>query len=584
MSPDAHGVESTGMGRWRGALLACAVAACSSPFPPPIPSAHPDDATPRRGGAIRLGSFADIRTLDPAVASDELAAGILEQMYAGLVDYDEHARIVPDLARSFELEPDGLTYRFFLREGVRFHDGSELTAKDVKRSIERALHPSTPDPSSSLFDTIAGYDAFTAGKADHLDGVTVEGTYVVTIRLKETDSRFLSVLAGHALRPVCPSGGDRYQEGWQPCGAGPYKLASWDRGRGLVLARHEGYWKPGLPFIDSIEWTFSMNRGAELYALEDGALDLTSDLSDAELTALRGDPRWSPLLVNEADRTVDGEAMNTEIPPFDNIEVRRAVAAAIDRSHYHAYKPSLTPSGQALPPAVAGYDPHFVGQTYDYDAALAHMEKAGFPYDPKTGRGGYPEAVPYYLVRQGGTEYTAQILAQELARIGIRIDLHIVNWPTFLTLAYTRGQVAMSAPGWAMDYPDPSDFFESLFISKAIEGESSTNVAFYRSPKVDALVEEARHELDEAKRKALFDEANHVVCDEAPWAFTDTRRFVDVFQPYVRGYSPHPVWTFQTRATWIDRPSSAKQRGLALLWSRPGDAQALVTRARRRVW
>jgi len=566
----------------RFALPALLLFACKSPFPAPIAAAHPDDAVPRRGGTLQLGSFADIRALDPAVSSDELAASPIEEIFAGLVDYDASAQIVPDLARRFELSEDGLVYTFFLREGVRFQDGNELTAADVKRSIERALHPTTPSPSAGLYDTIDGFAAYAAGKAEHLDGVAVLGRYVVAIRLRETDARFLSVLALHALRPVCPSAGDRYDDTWEPCGAGPYKLAAhgWDRGRSLRLVRHESYFRPGLPYVDAIQWTFSMNRAGELYAFEDGTLDLTHDLGDAELQALRADPRWSPFIANEPDRTIDGEVMNTEIAPFDNIEVRRAVAAAINRDHYRAYKPeSLSPNTQALPPAVPGYDPGFVGQRYDYPAALAHMAKAGYPFDPATGRGGYPGVIPYLLVRQGSTEYTSQILAQELAKIGLRVELHLVNWPTFLSLAYTRGTIAMADPGWSMDYPDPSDFFEALFSSKAISGEQSTNTAFYRSPRVDELIERARHELDAAKRMALFSEANHIVCDDAPWAFTTTRRFEDVAQPYVRGFKPHPVWTFHSDATWIDR-GRADSQALGLLFR--GTAPRFLARARAR--
>jgi ABC-type transport system substrate-binding protein len=576
--------------RFAGLAVALSLAAaCSTPFPPPIGAAHPDDPTPRRGGTLHLGSFADIRTLDPAVASDDLAAAPIEEIFGGLVDYDASAQVVPDLASLFEVSPDGLVYRFFLREGVRFQDGSELTAADVKRSIERALHPSTPSPAASLYDTIDGFAAYQAGKDEHLSGVVIEGLYVVAVHLKETDARFLSVFALHHLRPVCPTAGDRYKDSWEPCGAGPYRLPTggWEKGRSLRLVRHDGYFRPEVPYLDAIEWTFSMNRAGELYAFEDGSLDMTHDLGDTELALLRKDARWKPFIRPEPDRTVDGEVMNNEIAPFDNVEVRRAVAAAIDRTHYQAYKPeSLSPSGQALPPAVAGYDPHFDGQKYDYPAALEHMAKAGFAYDPVSGKGGYKEPVGYYLVRQGATEYTAQLLAQDLAKIGLRLELHLVNWPTFLSLAYTRGAIAMSAPGWAMDYPDPSDFFESLFSSKAISAEQSTNMAFYRSPRVDDLVERARHELDPARRMALFTEAHHIVCDDAPWAFTTTRRFVDVFQPYVRGFAPHPVWTFHTDRTWLDRDGQARRDTLGALWSAPGfSLRGMVRRAGgRRSW
>src|ERR1019366_4491597 len=104
------------------------------------------------GGVLRLASFGDFRGgLDPATNSDALAGGAVEMMFAGLVDYDETAHVVPDLASRYEVSDDGLTYRFFLREGSRFHDGDEVTADDVRRSIERALHPSTPNPWASAY-------------------------------------------------------------------------------------------------------------------------------------------------------------------------------------------------------------------------------------------------------------------------------------------------------------------------------------------------------------------------------------------------------------------------------------------------
>jgi ABC-type transport system substrate-binding protein len=551
--------------------LALATGACSRALPSPAPADHPSDTVPRRGGTLRLASTFDVRALDPAVSADDLGASAIEQIFAGLVDYDDAAHVVPDLARRWEASPDGRVYRFFLREGVAFHDGTEVTAADVKRSVERALHPSTPNPAASLYDTLDGFEPFTSGKAEHLSGVEVEGRYVVAFHLREVDSRFLSVLALHALRPVCPSGGDRYDDAWLPCGAGPYKLerGGWDRSRSLRIVRHERYFRPGLPHIDAIEWTLGMNVATERYAFEDGTLDLIHDLRDADLQQLRADPRWSPLVMPEPDRTLLGEVMNTELPPFDNVEVRRAVAAAIDRSQYAAYRPELlTPASQALPPAVPGFDPSFPGQRYDPAAALDHMARAGYPYDPATGKGGYPAAVPYLVVRQGAQEYTAQILAQQLARIGLKLELRLVSWPTFLSLAYTRKAVPMASPGWGMDYPDPSDFFERLFSSKAIDGEQSTNTAFYRNPHVDELVEAARHELDPDRRTALFREANAIVCDEAPWAFTVTQRFEDVRQGYVRGFRPHPVWSLQTAETWLDRSERARGEGLGVFWRR----------------
>lgn len=562
-------------------LVALILGACSTPLPDPVPAAHPDDPTPRRGGTLRRASFADIRTLDPAVNADALAEEPIVAMFSGLVTFDPEGHVVPDLARRFEAVDGGRVYRFFLREGVRFHDGEELTADDVRRSIERALHPTTPDPFASLFDTIEGFADFTDKKTEHLQGVVVEGKYVISIHLREADARFLAMFARDTLRPVCRSAGERYSDGWEPCGAGPYKLArgGWDRGRTLTLVRHEGYFRPELPYIDSLVLSFGMNRTTEVYKFEDGDLDTTHDLNEADIQRFRHDPRWSAFIRPQPDRTLEGEVLNTEMPPFDNVEVRRAVASAINRDELRLYKPaSFAVGSQVLPPAVPGYDPRFEGQRYDYDAALAHMAKAGFPYDPRTHEGGYPGVIPYYATREGSTEYTFQILQQQLARIGLRLEGHVVNWATFLSLAGRRKTVAMSSPGWSMDYPDPADFFE-LFSSDAINDEQSSNYAFYSNKELDALLVSARHEQDPAARQALYARANRIVCDDAPWAFTVTLRFFDAWQPYVRGFAPHAVWTFDTSGTWVDRRQPARADALGALWRASG--KSLLARVRR---
>ncbi|HSO31461.1 MAG TPA: ABC transporter substrate-binding protein, partial [Labilithrix sp.] len=160
--------------------LALALAGCSSELPAPIPTAHPDSTTPRRGGSITSASFGDIRTLDPANVGDGLVNQTLQAIFAGLVDYGPDGKIAADLAERWTTSEDGKDIRFVLREGVRFHDGDEVTADDVQRSVERALHPSSPNPYSSYFASLRGYADYAAKKTEHLAGVTVEGRYVVT--------------------------------------------------------------------------------------------------------------------------------------------------------------------------------------------------------------------------------------------------------------------------------------------------------------------------------------------------------------------------------------------------------------------
>lgn len=532
---------------------------CSERLAAPIPCGHEDAAAPRRGGMLRLASLSDVRTLDPAGPLDGLAAEAIHLIFAGLVDYDGKANVVPDLADHWDVDDGGRTYRFTLRHGVLMHDGLELMAEDVKRSVERSLHPSTPNPNASYFVGIVGYDAYASGKAQHLAGVAVDDPYVVSFHLTQPDATFLPLLAMPTLRPTCRGATDRYVDTWLPCGSGPFKLerTGWERGTSLRLVRHDRYFRPGLPYLDAVEWTYDMQSLAQRFRFEDGELDMIHDMTQADLTRFLADERWKPYGVAESDTSIFGESMNTRMPPFDNVEIRRAVAAAIDREHYSVLKPAnMTPLSQVIPSGVPGYDPTFEGQHYDYAAALEHMRAAGFAFDPSTGEGGWPQPVEYLLYDQGVVLYTAQVLQQELAKIGIRLDLKVVSWPAFLAMRTEAGRAGMSLGSWSMDYPDPSTFFEPLFGSASLAGESTYSSAFYSNPHLDELLTRSHRESDPALRARLYREANAIVCSDAPWAFTFGYHWFDIRQPYVRGFIAHPVWGRDVSRVWMDRTSS----------------------------
>jgi ABC-type transport system substrate-binding protein len=264
----------------------------------------------------------------------------------------------------------------------------------------------------------------------------------------------------------------------------------------------------------------------------------------------------------ESDVKVYGESMNTRMPPFDNVEIRRAVAAAIDREHYRLLSPRrMTIMTQALPGAITD-DPPFEGQHYDYAAALEHMRKAGYPYDPATGRGGWPHPIEYLLYDQGMPVLTAQVLQQELAKIGLRVTLKLVSFPAFLTLQERENASMMSLGNNMLDYPDPSAVFEPLFTTAAISPEGSQNTSFYSNLRFDDLVARAHRELDPSVRKALYREANAIVCDEAPWAFTFGFHDYDLRQPYVHGFVPHKVWPIEVSGVWMDRAARTLERVL----------------------
>lgn len=532
------------------AALACCAAlagACAERLADPIPADHPGDPAPRRGGTLRLATFADIRGLDPAVQADALSTSVVEHVFAGLVDFDTDGRVVPDLAERWDVSADDLTYTFTLRQGVRFHDGEELTADDVKRSIERGLDKDTPNSFTSFYDSIEGFADFAKGKTPALSAVSVLGRYAVSIRLSRRDSMFLPALSLPVLRPVCRSGGRKYDADWAPCGAGPFRVApgGWERGRGLTLARHDAYFRPGLPYLDRIVWSFGMSALTQRYRLEAGELDAHRELGFADALRFARDPRWSPSSTFDPENQTGVLNLNVEMPPFDNVEVRRAVASAIDREHVRLFRSTnLRPLGRILPPPLAGDDPTFPAQRFDLAAAREHMRRAGLP-------GGWPKPIPFVTWRDG--QQLAQMYRQQLRAIGLDLDIRLVSFPAYLAMTRRRGEVPISPAGWQQDFPDPGDFLEPIFSSSAINDEDSNNSSFYSNHALDDLLSRARGEPDAKKRAAMYRDADAMVCADAPWVPVFTYRGFVVHQPYARGYRPHPIWVEDAREMWIDR-------------------------------
>jgi ABC-type transport system substrate-binding protein len=514
---------------------------------------------PVRGGTLRSATYTDLRSIDPAVTFDGGALPVVQLMFAPLLTFsddpnDDKGHVVPHLAERFEVSADGLRITLWLSKNARFHDGAPVLARDVVRSIERALHPDTPNPVSSFYERMKGYAAYTSRKAPHLEGLVILSDHSLAIDLSERDASFLSVLALPTLAPVCASAGDRYDREFakKACGAGPFSLESWDQGAKITVKRFDGYFQPGKPYLDRIEWSLVMPPFTQRLKFERGELDLVRDLNDGDLAIYGRHPAWKTRIAFEEARTIWGVSMNTEKAPFDNVEIRRAVSAAIDREQIASIRAGSTkPASRLLPPAIPGYDPS-VGQAHDYAGALEHMRKAGYPYDPATKTGGYPREISYVTVGESLEEAAAQVYQQQLARVGIRIRLRIVGWPAFLAETSRRGITSMASDGWAADYPDPSDFFEPLFHGKSIAEEDSQNHAFYHSPDVDKLLDDARSEVDPATRKDLYHRAETRILDDAPWAFVYSARRFELWHPYVRGYRVHPAIQQHVAFTWLD--------------------------------
>ncbi len=536
------------------ALAAALLLACEGRVAAPIGQDRP--GPPQRGGTLRTAFFTDVRSLDAATAFDTASGAIESLIYDRLVSYDAAGKIAPQLAESIDVQDDGKRYVFTLRRGVLFHDGTALTAADVKRSIERSLHVKTPCPVPSYYERIVGYRAYHDGKAKRLRGVQVQGDHVVSVQLTEPDATFLHIMALAIVAPLCKSAGTTWDRNFSsaPCGTGAFKVERYENGQSIRLVRHDGYWQKGKPYLDAIEWNLSVQPFTQRFKFEKGDLDYMREFSAADSQLYRTDPRWKGRGEWEASLTTVGTLLNTEMAPFDNRHMRRAVAFGINREQVAAIHPGhVKPHTKIVPETLIPSTPGYPSQRFDYKQALEEMRLAGYAYDPTTNTGGYPHEIPYLAIIDSNSAQAAEVYQQQLARIGIRIRIQLVGWPTYLARSSRRKTVQMGFVGWHADFPDPSTFFEPILASKAIQEEESQNAAFFRNAELDGLLERARRSTDEALRSKLYRRAEAIVAEEAPWATAYAYRWFELWHPYVHGYTPHPVLTQNVGDMWFDQ-------------------------------
>ncbi|MCC6216666.1 MAG: ABC transporter substrate-binding protein [Polyangiaceae bacterium] len=543
--------------------VALATVACEADVAAPLGPRR--EVPPTQGGVLRSAFFTDVRSLDAATAFDTASAVIEGLIYDQLVTYDRHGKLSPQLAESIEVSPDGLRYTFTLRRGVLFHDGAPLGADDVKRSVERTLHPDTPCPVPSYYERIVGWGEYHEGRAPELTGVRVESEHVVSFQLAQPDATFLHVMALPIMAPVCESAGRTWTREFsrRACGAGPYRLVRFEHGDAVEVERHDGYWQSGKPYVDRIVWYLAMQPFTQRFKFERGDLDYIRELGEADSLLYRRSAAWQGLGEWEQPLSTFGVFMNAELRPFDNRHVRRAVAFALDRDQLAQVRPGhVAPTGRMTPDAIAPEAVRDVGQRHDLDRALEEMRLAGLAWDPATRTGGWPEEIEYLAILDSFGQQAGELLQQQLARIGLRVRIQLVGFPTYLARTGRRRTVPMGSVGWNADYPEPSTFFEPILTSRAIQDEESQNASFFSNAELDALLARARVTTDEAERGRLYRRAEEIVRDEAPWAVAYSYRYFELWQPYLHGYRPHPVLQQDVRFAWLDRGARPARAGL----------------------
>jgi ABC-type transport system substrate-binding protein len=480
-------------------------------------AARADDV--KQGGSMVVTYKDDISTLDPAIGYDWQNWSMIKSLFDGLMDYKPGTTdLVPDLAESYEIAPDGLSYTFKLRPGVKFHNGRELTAADVKWSIERAVRPETQSPGQGFFNMIAGFADVTSGKAKELSGIEVVDPHTVRIRLSRPDATFLHVMALNFGFAVPKEEVEKYGQdfGKHPVGTGAYKMTEWTLGQRVVFERNPDYYKPGLPKLDKITFEVGQEPLVALLRLERGEVDILGDpIPPAKFLEVINDPTLKKNIVKGGQLHTGYVTMNVKSKPFDNRLVREAVNHAINKDRIiKIINGRAVPANQPLPPAMPGYDPDYKGYAYDPAKAKALLAEAGLAK-------GFDTVL--FAMNTDPNPRIAQAIQQDLAEVGIRAELKALAQANVIAAGGDEHGAPMIWSGgmaWIADFPDPSDFYGPILgCNGAVPG--GWNWSWYCNRELDKKAAAADAITDPAKTAERLKAWRGIftsIMDDAPWA------------------------------------------------------------------
>jgi oligopeptide transport system substrate-binding protein len=528
----------------------CAIALAPLVFKRPISvgSAHQSLAPERDAGIYRRALGQDPETLDPARITDTYGRAVSQQIFDGLVQFDQTLTVKPALAEFWRASRDGLTWTFELRKGVKFHHGREVVADDVVYSFSRLLDPRTKSSAAELFLNIKGAREFAQGRARTVSGLVALDRHTVQVTLNEATVPFVTVIpVGQAKivpRDLVEAQGAAF--GAQPIGTGPFKFLRWERGKEIALGANPDHFD-GPPKISRL--VYRVFPGDQRDAMHDEFLK--GNLEDApvplraERRGLAGDA--SHIYVRRPMISVRFYGFNTRFKPLNDRRVRRAIVYAIDRETIvqNVFYGQNTFARGILPPGMLGFNPDLVGYPFDRQKARELLAEAGYP----GGRGLAPITI-WSGTRRDDILREHEQIKRSLAAVGIPVEFQYnTNWPAFSKMV-DEGKLPIFLYAWYADVPDPDNFLAKLFHSR-----SPRNFFGYANPVVDDVLASARLATDPLARVERYRKAEQLILDDAPLIPVFHHTYERLFQPYVRSVEVNglgdPYIPF--RKIWLER-------------------------------
>ena len=508
-----------------------------------LPAAAPTWGQGGGGGTMIVTFKDDISTLDPAIGYDWQNWSIIKSISDGLMDYEPATtNLAPHLAESFAVSSDGTTYTFRLRRGVRFHNGREVVAGDVKYTIERVLNPKTQSPGAGFFGGIKGAKAYSEGKAAEVAGIKVGGKYTVSIALDKPNAAFLHTMAlnfSHVVpkEAVTKAGADF---GHKPVGTGAFMVKQWTLGQRLVLVRNPNYFLRGRPYLNQITFQVGVEPNVAFLRLQRKEVDILGDgIPPADFVKVMGDRALRALVAVGEQLQTGYVTINTQVEPLNDVRVRRALNMAIDKSRIvRIINNRAVPANQVLPPLMPGYEKGYTGYPFDRAQAKKLLAEAGYPNGFRT---------TLYANNTDPNPRIAQAIQQDLAAVGVKVELKTLAQSTVIEAGGTKGQAPLIWSGgmaWIADYPDPNNFYWPILSCDSL-APGTWNWAWYCNRDVEKMVTDADAMVQPgqaAARAAKFQQIYRKVMSDAPW--------IPIFNE--RRYTMHSARLGGARGIFVD--------------------------------
>ncbi|GMA64564.1 ABC transporter substrate-binding protein [Alicyclobacillus fastidiosus] len=529
---------------------------------------------PVEGGSITLDMTQAVPDLDPAVEYDTVSEDIGSQVYQQLVTYSKNTNnITGELAQSWDVSPDGKTYTFHLRKGITFSNGDPLTSQDFVFELERVLDKNMqpkPSPGNQFFFDIAGAQAYYNGQAKSISGITTPDKDTLVIHLVKPEQFFLKIMAMSFASAVDPAFvkkvGNAAMDTTQAMGTGPFEIKTINQNQ-VVLVKNPHYWQKDssgnqLPYLNQV--TINVNNNSEVDALhwEQGQTAFMSPwliggdgIPSSAYPTIMNSPKYKSDVMTQPMNSIEyvglnmKPTLNGKANPLSNLKVRQAIEYAFQDSQIiKINNGAVRPLNQPLPNTLEGYVSQLepsAQYSYNITKAKQLLKEAGYSNGL---------TLDMWNENTDSAKKEDQAFQAMMKQIGITVNLHEVTWKDFLTKAMS-GTAQMYESGWEQDFPDASDFLNTLFNSDQIA--AGNNMNNYSNPQVDQWLNQAEYSTDQQQRDQLYGQVINKVMSDAAWV--PYYQYVGYFcvQPWVHGLMTSDILEDQLEYIWIDQSHSS---------------------------